>query len=344
MENRGRQQSRRAKVCDTRVLPIMLRVMQFTILFVFAAILAGCAVYVPITAPTQPLEETTVSGEGKDKVLVVDITGLISDRKKRGPLRLSSRPSMVARIKEELKKAREDNDIKALVLRINSPGGTVTASDIIYHEVRRFKKEKGAKVVACIMGLGTSGGYYVAAAADKIVAHPTGVTGSIGVILLKVNMKGLMEKIGIEDESVKSGDKKDSVLPFRAMSPEERELLQGVIDSLHQRFIAVVEESRPGVDLKNRKELADGRVFTAQQALELGFVDKLGYLDDAIELAKKEAGIDEARVIMYKRPADYRNNIYSTSVDTPEAGGFIGSELAGLGRALNPDFMYLWLP
>ncbi|MFQ5956481.1 MAG: signal peptide peptidase SppA [Candidatus Brocadiales bacterium] len=309
-----------------------------------ANILSGCAVYVPVTAPTQPLEETTVSGEGKDKVLVVDITGLISDRKKRGPLRLGSRPSMVARIKEELEKAREDDDIKALVLRINSPGGTVTASDIIYHEVKKFKKEKGVKVVASIMGLGTSGGYYAAAAADKIVAHPTGVTGSIGVILLKVNMKGLMEKIGIEDESVKSGDKKDSVLPFRAMSPEERELLQGVIDSLLQRFVAVVEESRPGVDLKSRRELTDGRVFTAQQALELGFVDKLGYLDDAIELAEQEVGIEEAKVVMYKRPAAYKNNIYSLGEDVPEAASFISSELAGFGRALNPDFMYLWLP
>lgn len=322
----------------------MLKSSQFVPLFLIVVILGGCAVYVPVTAPTQPLEETTVSGEGKDKVLVVDITGLISDREKKGPLKLSSRPSMVARVKEELKKAKEDDDIKALVLRINSPGGTVTASDIIYHEVKKFKKEKGVKVVACLMGLGTSGGYYVATAADKIVVHPTGVTGSIGVILLKVNMQGLMEKLGVQDESVKSGDKKDSVLPFRSLRPEERELLQGIIDNLQQRFIEVVEESRPGVDLKKRKELADGRVFTAQQALELGFVDKLGYLDDAIELVKQEVGIEEAKVVMYNRPASYRNNIYSMGEDAPEATSFISSELAGLGSALNPDFMYLWMP
>ncbi|MFQ5862855.1 MAG: signal peptide peptidase SppA [Candidatus Brocadiales bacterium] len=325
----------------------MLRDGKFIIL-VFAAVVAnilgGCAVYVPVTAPVQPLEETTVSGEGKDKVLVMDITGLISDRKKKGPLRLSSRPSMVARIKEEFKKAKEDDDVKALILRINSPGGTVTASDIIYHEVKEFRKEKGVKVVACLMGLGTSGGYYVATAADKIVAHPTCVTGSIGVMLLKVNMKGLMEKIGIQDEIVKSGEKKDSALPFRSLSPEERELLQGIIDSLQRRFIEVVEEARPGVDLRNRKELADGRVFTAQQALELGFIDKLGYLDDAIELAKQEAGIEEAKVVMYKRPAAYKNNIYSLGEDVPQATGFISAELVGLGRALNPDFMYLWMP
>jgi signal peptide peptidase SppA len=135
------------------------------------------------------------------------------------------------------------DDIKAFVLRINSPGGTVSASDIIYHEVKEFKKEKGVKVVACIMGLGASGGYYVAAAADKIVALPTGVTGSIGVILLKINMEGLMEKIGVQDEVVMSGDKKDSALPFRPLSPQERELLQGIIDNFYQRFVTVVDEA-----------------------------------------------------------------------------------------------------
>lgn len=306
--------------------------------------LGGCAVNVPVTARVQPLEEEVVSGEGKDKILMMDVTGVISDREKKGPLRLSSRPSMVARIKEELTKAKEDDDIKALVLRINSPGGTVSASDIIYHEVKEFKKEKGVKVVACIMGLGTSGSYYVAAASDKIVALPTGVTGSIGVILLKVNMEGLMEKIGIQDEVVMSGDKKDSALPFRPLSPQERELLQGIIDDFYRRFVTVVEEARPEADIKNRKELTDGRVFAAQQALELGLVDQLGYLEDAIELAKKEAGIREARVIVYKRPDAYKNNIYSLGGDGPDAVSLIGSELTGFGRALNPDFMYLWMP
>ncbi len=307
-------------------------------------LLGGCAINIPIAGRVQPLEEVVVSGEGKDKVLVIDVTGIISDRKRKGPLRLGSRPSMVARIKEELKKAKEDDDIKALVLRINSPGGTVTASDIVYHEVKEFKGKRGIKVVACLMGLGTSGGYYVAAAADKIVALPTGVTGSIGVILLKINMEGLMEKIGVQDEIIMSGDKKDTALPFHPLSPEERELLQGIIDNFYQRFVTVVAEARPEADLKNRKELTDGRVFAAQQALELGLVDELGYLEDAIELAKSEAGIEEARVVMYKRPDAYKNNIYSLGDDAPQAAGFIGSELAGFGRALNPDFMYLWVP
>ena len=325
----------------------MLRDSKFTAVvfaIIAANILGGCAVNVPITSRVQPLEEEVVSGEGKDKVLVMDVTGVISDKEKKGPLRLSSRPSMVAHVKEALNKAKEDDDIKALVLRINSPGGTVSASDIIYHEVKEFKKEKGVKVVACIMGLGASGGYYVAAAADKIVVLPTGVTGSIGVILLKINMEGLMEKIGVQDEVVMSGDKKDSALPFRPLSPQERELLQGIIDNFYQRFVTVVDEARPKADVKNRKELTDGRVFSAQQALELGLVDQLGYLEDAIDLAKKEANVKEAKVIMYKRPEDYRNNIYSLGEDSPDALSLIGSELTGFGGALSPDFMYLWMP
>ncbi|MGR3296550.1 MAG: signal peptide peptidase SppA [Candidatus Bathyanammoxibius sp.] len=319
--------------------------MVFLLVAVAVATLGGCAVNVPLIGKVKPLEEQVVSGEGTDKVLVVDISGIISDRKRKGVLRLSSRPSMVANVKEVLKKAREDDDIKAVVLRINSPGGTVTASDIIYHEIEEFKKEKGVAVVACIVGLGTSGGYYVAVSADRIVALPTSILGSIGVILLKLNMEGLMEKIGVQDEVIISGDKKDAALPFHPLSPEERALLQEIIDSLYRRFVLIVETARPEADLQDHKEFLDGRVFTAQQALEIGLVDELGYLEDAIELAKKRAGIEKARVIMYKRPESYRNNIYSLGEgDAPDATGFIGSQLNGLGRALHPDFMYLWIP
>lgn len=313
------------------------------ILALFAFLLCGCAVSFPLGGPTRPLEETVVSGEGKDKVLIIDISGIISDKRKTGSLRLAEGPSMVARIKEELEKARKDNNVKALVLRINSPGGTVTASDIIYHEVRHFKEDRPVKVVACIMGLGTSGGYYVASSADKIVAHPTCVTGSIGVFLMKVNMKGLMDKIGVENETVKSGDKKDLILPFRSMTAEERQVLQGVIDSLQERFITVVEGSRPGVELRQKKELTDGRVFTAQDALSLKLVDKVGYLEDAIEMAKAEAGIKEARVVVYRRPPGYKNNIYSLGEESTEMN-LVNIELGSMGEYLSPDFMYLWMP
>lgn len=305
-------------------------------------IIVGCAfVNVPLGGPTKPLEERVVAGEGRDKVLIIDISGMLSSKERSsGPMGLGSKPSIVTRVKEELEKARKDDNVKAVVLRINSPGGTVSASDILYHEIKKFKEEKPAKVVACFMGLGTSGAYYVATSADKIVALPTSVSGSIGVILIKVNVQGLMEKVGIADETVKSGQKKDAVLPLRPMTEEERQILQGVIDHLHERFIAVVEESRPEADVKDRKELADGRVFDAKEALELKLVDQIGYLDDAIEMAKSLAGLKEARVVMYTRPMGYKDNIYSHEGGLEEPSLFS----LGLKEELDTNFMYLWRP
>ncbi len=318
----------------------------------------GCAhLTAPLGGPTRPLEERVVAGEGKDKVLVIDVSGVISGRGRSRLVGLIQRPSMVTRLKEELEKAKQDEHVKAVVLRINSPGGTVAASDIIYHEIKKFKEEKPVKVVACFMGLGTSGAYYVANAADKIVALPTSVTGSIGVILIKVNVQGLMEKIGVANETVKSGDKKDAVLPLRSMTDEEREILQGVINNLHERFVAIVQESRPEVDLKAHKELTDGRIFTAQEALELKMVDQIGYLDDAIEMAKSLSGIKEARVVMYTRPESYKNNIYSSMEDGSEitgrlhfamgyrdALGALAGEPSNLLEGFETDFLYLWSP
>ncbi|HHT9131265.1 MAG TPA: signal peptide peptidase SppA [Candidatus Tripitaka californicus] len=326
-------------------------------------LLVGCAfISVPLGGPTKPLKEKVVAGEGEDKVLMIDISGVISSKEKSSPIGLGGGPSMVARVKEELEKARKDDHIKAVVLRINSPGGTVTASDIIRHEIKKFKEEKPVKVVACFTGLGTSGAYYVATSADKIVALPTSVTGSIGVILIKVNVQGLMEKVGIANETVKSGDKKDAILPLRPMTEEERQIIQGVINYLHERFIAVVEEVRPGADLKDRKELADGRVFNAQESLDLKLVDQVGYLDEAIESAKTLAGLKEARVIMYTRPTGYKDNIYSSGegMETTSASGGLplgmysntplpfplGLRTAGplQMEGQDTDFMYLWQP
>src|SRR3972149_5072856 len=174
----------------------------------------GCSfISVSLVPPVQPLRETTVMGKGKEKVLIVDISGIISEEEKRGSAGLSGEPDMVARIKEELKTAAKDKHIKAVILRINSPGGTVTASDIIYHEIEQFKKKTNNKVIACIMDLGASGGYYVAVSADRIVAHPTTVTGSIGVIMLNLSVEGLLQKIGVKDTSIKTGEHKDMGSP-----------------------------------------------------------------------------------------------------------------------------------
>ncbi len=176
---------------------------------------------VTINLPPGPgaLEEHKVSGSGKDKVLLLDISGVISSENKES---FYTSPGMLATVKEELERAAKDERVKAIVLRINSPGGTVTASDIIYHELKTFKASRNIPVVASIMDVGASGGYYIAAAADSVLAHPSSVTGSIGVIMLTVNARGLLEKVGVETNAVTSGPRKDMGSPFRVMSPEER--------------------------------------------------------------------------------------------------------------------------
>jgi len=149
------------------------------------------------------------------------------------------------------------HDVKAVVLRVNSPGGTVTASDIIYRELMLFRERTKVPVVAVMMDVAASGGYYLAMATDAILVHPSTVTGSIGVIMLTVNAKGLLEKVGVEANAITSGPRKDMGSPFRTMTSEEKAIFQGVIDSFYQRFLTVVQEGRPELSADQIKKLAD---------------------------------------------------------------------------------------
>jgi len=306
----------------------------------------GCACFsISLIEKTKALDETVISGKGRDKILLMDISGVLSNKGKQSFLPFQKELSIVSRIREELKKAAKDKRIKGLVMRINSPGGMVTASDIIYREIVEFKKERKIPVVACIMDLAASGGYYVALSADTIIAHPTSVTGSIGVIALKFNAKGLMEKIGIEDETIKAGDKKDLWSPFRPNTEEEREILQNLLNSFHKRFIKVVAKGRKELSMEQIKMLADGRVFSAKQAVDQKLIDKIGYLDDAIELVKRKAGIDKAKVIVYHRSYSYKNNIYSRMMDYDFKNiNLVHIDLCRLLDDMKLKFMYLWLP
>lgn len=298
---------------------------------------------------TGPLEETEVSGKGKDKILIIDVSGLLTSARPNDLLdRLFNRPSLPTRFKEELTKAAEDNKVKGIILRINSPGGTVTASDILYHEVQEFKKERNIPVVACIMDLGTSGGYYLAVASDWIVAHPSAVTGSLGVIMLTLNGSGLMEKIGITATAITSGKHKDMGSPFRKMTAKDRAIFQSVIDSFYQRFLDVIEKGRPNLTKEKIRQLADGRIYSAPQAKKAGLIDEIGYLDDAIDLAKRQAGLSEATVIMYQRAGGYHPNIYSQWLGTGGNSGWMIPKLDPVSLATilggTPAFMYMWLP
>jgi protease-4 len=319
--------------------------MSSIVALVLALVLAGCSVVsVDLTPRVRPLKEETVEGSGRVKVLLVDVSGFLSDDPPPA-LSLGSPPprvSTLVRFREELKKAAEDDAVKAVVLRINTPGGTVTASDIMYRELDLFRRTRPVPVIAVTMDVAASGGYYVALAADQIIAHPTTVTGSIGVILLTLNAEGLMQKIGVAPTAIKSGERKDMGSPFRTLTPEERAIFQSVIDDLHRQFVAKVIERRK-LPEQTARGLADGRIFTAEQALSHRLIDRIGYMPDAIEAAKRAAGVDDARVIVYHRPREYRATYYAQAeVETPALPGSLGT----LGKLLGPGprFMYLWWP
>ena len=316
------------------------------LLLAVVPLLSGCFISlgnIGLFEGEQPLQETTVDGEGRDKVLLVDVSEVITDTPTKHAFGLVEEESTLARVQSELKRAKDDDRVKALVLRINSPGGGATASDQIYSEIVRFKKERSIPVVSALGDLAASGGYYIACAGDRIVAHPTTVTGSIGVILLNFNLEGLLGKIGVKNETYKAGDHKDLLSPFRGATPDERRIIQSVLDTMHARFISVVRESRPGLDAKRVPELTDGRIFDAPQAVAAGLVDEIGDLRQAIAVAERTAGIEKARVVMYHRGSESRENIYSLARGGGMQVNVLPVDIAALAGN-GPRFMYLWAP
>jgi protease-4 len=306
------------------------------------SLVTGCAfVNVPLKSPPSPLEEQVLEGTGHRKILLMEVSGTITEDERSGGILEERIPSTVSLVREVLRKAEKDRDIAGVILRINSPGGTVTASDIIHHDITEFRKRTRLPVTASILSVGTSGGYYVAAAADEIVSHPTAITGSIGVILIKFNLEGVMAKVGVEAQTVKSGDKKDILSPFRRATPEEEKLAQVIIDQLHSRFLDTIM-ARPNNTLTRQdlQKLADGRLFTSGQALEAGLIDRIGYLDDVIAAMRQKAGDVDARIVTYYRPGSYKGSIY--------AGAGHQSGLFSLFGGMDPfsagSFMYLWRP
>ncbi|MBW2028877.1 MAG: signal peptide peptidase SppA [Deltaproteobacteria bacterium] len=220
-----------------------------------------------------------------DKIGVITIEGPIKDS---GP------------VLSQLVRFRKDRRIKAIVLRIDSPGGGVGPSQEIYREVRRTRKTK--RVIASLGSLAASGGYYVASAADRIVANPGTITGSIGVVMEFLRLEDLMEKIGIDFEVLKSGEFKDIGSPHRKMSQREKELVKGLISDIQRQFVDAVARGR-GLEIQRVREIADGRILSGAQAKDLGLVDSLGNFQDALDLAKKMSGIKgEAQIVYPKRP------------------------------------------
>jgi protease-4 len=297
------------------------------------------------------LVETVVRGEEGPKILLVEIDGVIGISNNAGFLFGEDEYSMVARVREVLDLARSDDDVRAILLRIDSPGGTATASEQIYTEIARYRRERGVPVMAQFLGTATSGGYYIAMAADTIQAHPTTITGSIGVIFSSLSFAGLMEKIGIEDQTITGGQYKDAGSPYRRLSVVEREQFQLIVDDLHARFQEIVVIGRPDLSPDQVAKLSDGRIYSAPQALENGLIDRIGTLEDAVGILEQRLGVEQSRVVSYHRPREIRRNLYTLAAPIPSLGGS-GHELSAEAWALKrlerilarPGFQYLWWP
>ncbi len=278
------------------------------------------------------------------KIALIDVSGVIVDAQRPGLLTPGENP--VARFTEALKRAEEDSAVRAVIIRINSPGGTVTASDVMYREVLHFKQSTGKPVVISMADVAASGGYYIACAGDEIIANPTTVTGSIGVIIQTVNVYEGLRRIGVRAEAITSGPNKKMGTPFEPMTEEHRQLLQGIVNDFYENFVDVVKRNRPTLSHDDLQWITDGRVITGRQAAAVGVVDRLGDLRDAFEAAKARADLTTARLVKYHRPLEHVASPYALM---PSAAG--GSQVnllqlnvstAALGE--QPGFLYMWDP
>lgn len=315
------------------------------------ALFGGCApmsfLITPVPAP-RALQEQVVRRDSlfaSKRVAIIELDGLIQNSRQQS-LTGATGDNPVSLFKEKLDKAAADDRVKAVVLRINSPGGTVTASDILYSEVAAFRRRTGKPTYAAMLDVAASGGYYVACACDRIFAHPTTVTGSIGVIALMPDFSGTMQKLGIAVNAIKSGAMKDAGSPFREMSADDRALFQKMIDDMYARFLAVVRSGRPTIPADELRKIADGRIYMAEEARTLGLIDEVGGLDGAIEGARAAAGIagEPILVVQYAPTYAYRPNVYADAPTAPMQVNLLNVELPSLLTQSGPQFLYLWSP
>lgn len=273
-----------------------------------------------------PMDENYVAGKfgALEKIAIIEVNGLIA-------------AGNVEHVLKQIRQAREDHMVKAVVLRVDSPGGTVSGSDRIWRELATLSDEKDKRpVVVSMGGMAASGGYYVSASADRIFAEPTTWTGSIGVIMQFPQLKGLMDKLGVEVVVIATDDQwKDAGSMLKPMAEPQRARWREIVDQAYQRFIRVVAQGRK-LSLDDVKALANGKVYTAEEALKLKLVDEIGYLDDAIREAQRQANSFDSKVIRYARPF---NPLALLEVEARGTGLKIDAE--AIHQLQTPEMLYL---
>ena len=274
-------------------------------------------------------DEVWSYGQGDTKVVRIGLEGVIV--RGRQERIFGSDPDMVESILSQIRAATLDNEVKAIILEVNSPGGGVTPSDEIYAALMAFKRaDEDRTILVFVRDLCASGGYYAAMAGDYIMAEPTAIVGSVGVIMQTLNMKGLGEKLGLSSVTIASGKNKDMLNPFEAVNPQHLKMLQELVDSMQDRFASIVEASR-GLD---SRELLDGRVFDVAQALENNLIDGVGYWDDAVGKLADLLDVDDLHIVRYAQEPGFFDSLLSSK--TPKVPDFHAVES---GR-----FLYLWKP
>ena len=274
-------------------------------------------------------DETWSYGYGDAKVVRIDLTGVIM-RGRRERL-FGSEPDMVENILGQIRAATIDYGVKAILLEVDSPGGAVTPSDEIYAALQQFKADDEERVIMVfIRGLGASGAYYAAMAGDYIMAEPTAIVGSVGVIMQTLNMKGLGDKVGLSSVTIASGANKDMLNPFEEVNPQHLSMLQELVDGMQERFASIVENSR---GFENR-DLLDGRVFSSPQALEHNFIDGIGYLQDAIDKLAFLLDVEEVYLIRYYESQGFFDALMSSKLP----------QLPNMDAMASPRFLYQWKP
>lgn len=280
------------------------------------------------------LTETWSYGSGEIKVARIAIDGILMRGLSGGGL-LGGGEDMVESVLRQIRAATIDDEVRGILIEMDTPGGAVTPSDEIFDALRRFRAAReGRKIVVFVRDLAASGGYYIAMAADRIVAEPTAIVGSIGVIMESVNWNVLTQKIGVDATTIKAGENKDLLNPFRPVDPAHVRILQTLVDDIHKRFRSLVAEGRKLTAEKVAK-LADGSIYTADAAKTHGLIDEIGYWDEAVGSIARELGADTVRVVRYDQKVSVFDRLFS--IRSPPI-------LNRLSASEHPRPMFLWRP
>ncbi len=288
-------------------------------------LLIGVVLFFAAEQKTGVIQQVIRDGPRTTRIAVVSVQGIIDDEQ-------------ADDVYQQLKAAKEDRHVKGVILRVNSPGGTISGSDQIHNEILRYRNDQNKPVVAFMQGVAASGGYYTSVACDRIIAEPTTITGSIGVIMGYLVLEQLLqEKLGIQPVIVKAGEKKDWPSSFHPPTDEQLQYLnERIINPAYERFVAVVADGRDMLTEEQVRQLADGSIYTAPQAADVNLIDEIGYLDEAIEMACAMAGVEKAQVVEYRKPFSFADVFGQSSASAFKFNRNTLYELAV------PQVLYLW--